>query len=350
MEKLERCGICGNLLSWFKSYLMERRQIVKIKGFTSREVLVESGVPRGSHLSPLLFNIFINDVTDFITHSKFLLYADDLKIYKVIQSLDDCFKLQQDLNGLSEWCRLNGMSLNISKCKVMQFYRKKNVLFYDYKIQDDILDKTDVMKDLGVYFVKDLNFNYHINFMTNKALKMLGFIKRTLTDFNDINCIKTLYIAYVRSILEYACPVWGPYYKIYVEQIERIQRKFLRFVGFKMGIPVEDIAIEEIMYSLNLPSLGDRRKFIDICTLFKILNSQIDCPSLLSELSLHVPRRILRGFGLFHIPFHRTNYGMSSALTRFCVEANQIIDKDCDIDFFCDNINSFKNKVKAVVL
>lgn len=216
-------------------------------------------------------------------------------------------------------------------------------------MDDDILDKAVVMKDLGVYFDKDLNFNNHVNYITNRALKMLGFIKRTLLDFNDINCMKTLYLAYVRSILEYACPVWAPYYKTYVEQIERIQKKFLRFVGFKMGISMEEVIYEELMKTLNLPSLENRRILIDICTLFKILNSQIDCPDLLNKIALHAPQRVLREFDLFHIPFHQTNYGVSSALTRFCIEANKI-NKDGNIDFFCDNVYGIKRKIKTAIL
>lgn len=149
--KLQCYGIFGNLLEWFKSYLSNRRQIVKIKNYMSAEVSVTSGVPQGSHLAPLLFNLFVNDLNSVINNSKFLLYADDLKIYRIIESLCDCEKLQEDLDRLEKWCCVNGMELNAEKCKVMRFYKKKNILNNDYKISDNILEKVDLIKDLGVF-------------------------------------------------------------------------------------------------------------------------------------------------------------------------------------------------------
>lgn len=281
-----------------------------------------------------LFNLFIDDISVCMENSKFLLYADDLKIYRVIKSESDCILLQQDLNRLSEWCALNDMNLNIDKCKVMKFYKKKNITLYEYKIGDSILESVDVIKDLGVIFDKDLNFNDHVNYITNKALKILGYIKRSLCDFNDIHCFKILYCSYVRSIVEYACTVWSPFYGTYINQIERVQRKYLRFVGYKMGIPIENIVYDDIMKVLNIPTLENRRILMDICTLYRILNCHINCDDLLREIHLNVPQRTLREFNLFHVPFHRTNYGLSSALTRICANANTVCNRDPSIDFF----------------
>ncbi|CAH2088841.1 unnamed protein product [Euphydryas editha] len=84
--KLENCGIHGNLLRWVESYLCRRSQLVAIKGFTSSPVIITSGVPQGSHLGPLFFIIFINDLVDRLS-CPCLLYADDLKIFHTTMSL-----------------------------------------------------------------------------------------------------------------------------------------------------------------------------------------------------------------------------------------------------------------------
>ena len=90
---------------WIKCYLCGRKLSVKLGDFISNESVTTSEVPQGSHLGPLLFLIFINNVGASLFTSKFLLYADDMKIYIKLNSVRDCELLQQDLNRFSEWCQ-----------------------------------------------------------------------------------------------------------------------------------------------------------------------------------------------------------------------------------------------------
>lgn len=75
-------------------------------------------------------------------------------------------------------------------------------------------------------FDSDLSFDYHIDKTAKSAYKMLGFIIRNADSFSDVNVIKSLYYAFVRSKLEYCAIVWNPYYDIYKQIVENIQRKF----------------------------------------------------------------------------------------------------------------------------
>ena len=102
LVKLEAYGITGKILNWIKSFLLGRTQRVVVKGEMSDVLDVWSGVPQGSVLGPLLFLIYINDLLDEIT-SKGKLFADDSKLFRKINSWDDCVALQSDLLKLQEW-------------------------------------------------------------------------------------------------------------------------------------------------------------------------------------------------------------------------------------------------------
>lgn len=102
-------------LSWIHFFLTNQIQVVKYKNYISSNINVLSGVSQGDYLSPLLFSLFINDINTILKHSKCLLLADDAKIYKIIECIDDALKLQNDLNSLNQWCNENYMSLNIKK-------------------------------------------------------------------------------------------------------------------------------------------------------------------------------------------------------------------------------------------
>lgn len=114
--KLLGFGFHVNLVSFFVSYLSNRLQFVEYNGFQSKDYLASSGAPQGSNLAPLIFALFINDITSSLS-SECLLFADDMKIYKIIRCRNDCLLLQDDLATISNWCKTNNLDLNVSKCK-----------------------------------------------------------------------------------------------------------------------------------------------------------------------------------------------------------------------------------------
>jgi hypothetical protein len=94
--------------------------------------MVTPGVPQGSHLGPLIFLIKINKVGQILFDVGFLIYADDLKIFKVIRTLADCHKLQSVLDAFYQWCFQNKLVLNLLKCNIMNFSIKIDTLCYNY--------------------------------------------------------------------------------------------------------------------------------------------------------------------------------------------------------------------------
>lgn len=121
LKKLTSFGIHSSVLGWIFSYLTNRKIIVKIEGWLSDGIFPSSGVPQGSHLGPILFLIYINDIVRVFKYASCLLFADDLKLYMQINNNEDYDRFQEDINSLWTWCLVNKLDLNISKCDVMSF-------------------------------------------------------------------------------------------------------------------------------------------------------------------------------------------------------------------------------------
>lgn len=178
-------------------------------------------------LGPLLFNIFINDLGNLLK-CKYLLFADDLKIYVCIRSTDDAILLQNDLDSLMMWCGRNELILNIGKC--MPFSLKRSPMVVSYHLGDDDLELVNNINDLGIIFDKKLKFVSHINNRLAKSYRMLGFLMRLSRVFSKPKCIDMLYNSLVRSQIEDLTPVWSPYQSTYTKNIERLQQKYTRFL------------------------------------------------------------------------------------------------------------------------
>ena len=114
LTKIQKLNLPSYLFHWFESYLRNRRFRVSLRGSFSGWSPAPSGVPQGSVLGPILFNIFINDLPLCLQYSFCVLFADDLKIYRIIQSVSDHDLLQTDLNSVAQWASVNRLSFNIS--------------------------------------------------------------------------------------------------------------------------------------------------------------------------------------------------------------------------------------------
>ena len=118
LHKLKNYGVRGNILRWISSFLMDRHQRVVVKGEVSSKCTVDSGVPQGTVLGPLLFLCHINDLPLSVS-SQVGLFADDCLLYREINSHSDHIALQEDLKSLECWAKQWGMKFNATKCYMM---------------------------------------------------------------------------------------------------------------------------------------------------------------------------------------------------------------------------------------
>jgi len=154
---------------------------VVVGGESSPPLPVLSGVPQGSVLGPLLFLIYINDIAGLTFSSgTFLnLFADDMLLYRYIDSPEDVVCLQQDNDLLSSWVCRNYLTLNPSKCKYMTVSRKrKQTNIPPIFLEGSPLERVDTFKYLGVILSSDLSWTPHVESVCTKAKKLLGLLYR----------------------------------------------------------------------------------------------------------------------------------------------------------------------------
>ncbi|CAB4040499.1 Hypothetical predicted protein, partial [Paramuricea clavata] len=170
--------------------------MVTVLGETSNPLTVLSGVPQGSILGPLLFLVYVNDLLDCVSSSSSLaMFADDSKCYHSIKCYEDAEVLQSDINAIDSWFKEWQMSLNHSKCGLLRITRNSQPIHYSYNVEGNLFKTINKQTDLGVIVSKDLKWSLNVQAVSNKANKMLGFVKRLCFHVSDPKVRKTLYLA-----------------------------------------------------------------------------------------------------------------------------------------------------------
>ncbi|VDQ08568.1 unnamed protein product [Trichobilharzia regenti] len=169
LMKLESLGIKGNLLSWLREFLIDKRQRVRINWKLSSWTAVRSGVPQGTVLGPLLFILYIDELS-LLTSSPMILYADDLKIWRELKGNSDTFTLQEDLNKLSEWTKEWMLSITVAKCATMRIGQAGTS---SYELEGITFPSVQTHLNLGVIVSHDLKTTAHCRAVAVRSIRSL---------------------------------------------------------------------------------------------------------------------------------------------------------------------------------
>lgn len=173
-----------------------------------------------------------------------------------------------------------------------------------------------ILSYFGITYFSSLCFSRHIETTVGRALKVIGFIKRNTKHCSSANCLRSLYISLVRSLLEYGNVIWHPYLAKDQLRIERVQNKFLAYATFILKLPDPCHDYTYTREVLSLPTLHSRRSLADQNFIMALLNGLLDAPDILSNISFRVPSRNTRNQGQFYIPAHSTSYGHNNPIHR----------------------------------
>ena len=162
LQKLYNYGIRYENLQLFRSYLSTRSNFVQIKTAKSHVQIFPQGVPQGSSLGPLLFNIFINDITKVIKYCKIVLYADDILLYAAHENLNKLSEmLNSDLENISKYTVMNNLIINLTKTKSMLFFKNNNISL-NLSLNSFQIEQVASFKYLGLILDNQLSFKQHI--------------------------------------------------------------------------------------------------------------------------------------------------------------------------------------------
>ncbi|HZD81726.1 MAG TPA: reverse transcriptase family protein, partial [Nitrososphaeraceae archaeon] len=246
LYKLKDAGFEGEMLSWFKSYLIGRKQVVKIEGIHSKECMISSGVPQGSVLGPLLFVIFVNDLGKLELFGKLFAFADDTAIVYRAKSKDILSRcMNSDLIKISNWYYKNKLSINISKSNYMIFNFKENYepdvdirLHSSPECGDGIcspecgtLQRVMETKYLGVVIDQGLTWASQCC-KIRAELRKINYLLYYLSQFLSAVHLRRVYVSIFESKLRYGLIVWGSAAKQHISQIKVLQNWAVRTITF----------------------------------------------------------------------------------------------------------------------
>ena len=274
IKKLHTQGFSKSFLHWTLSYLSNRKQFTQIDDKKSSELPVYFGVPQGSILGPVLFNLYVNDLSDCFSSSS-IQYADDTTIYESAKPKNiDCIvtNINTSLHNINEWSTTNCLAINQGKTKFMllgtsQLLQRHENLLNVVKLQlgDSTVEETKCTKLLGVEFDSHLKWNDHVkNILTSGYAKLSTL--RKMKNFTPLKLRKRLIETLIFSKIDFNDHIYTP---LTCVQIKKLQRLQLSSASFVLG----RYAKMHDLKSLEWLPISERREFNMLKLTFKAMHT-----------------------------------------------------------------------------
>ena len=225
LSKLESYGIRGPLLSLFKSYLSDRKQLVQVYNVQSEVKDVQCGVPQGSVLGPLLFLLYINDLHQHCKLAEVFHFADNTSLlFPLSANLTDA---QKELDVVNKWLQSNKLTLNLSKTELQCTQSIQDALL----MQGNELKLVEVAKYLGLYIDSKLSFKDHVAHLITRLSKLIG-LSFVMRKYLKTSVLLKFYDCYIKSVIQYGLLIYGSCSKSILMPLKRLQKKFLRCISY----------------------------------------------------------------------------------------------------------------------
>ena len=291
LAKLHAYGFDTNALLLIKSYLENRWHRTKINTSVSTWEELLNGVPQGSVLGPLLFNIYFNDLFFFLDYTEASIYADDTDLYACDIDLENLiYRLEHDARISIEWFESNYMKLNEDKCHFLISGNKNEHLFVN--VGPHKIWESNVVKILGVSVEASLKFNIHGESILNKAGRKLTILAR-MSNILSFPKMKLLIKSFFESQFAYCPLVWMLYNRSLNRKINKLHERALRIL-YK-----DDISTFEQLLSKDESVTMHHRNMQKLAIeMYKVKYNILPCPiaEFISKRDIHYNMREVSDF------------------------------------------------------
>ena len=248
--------------------MTERKQYVVYNETRSEFGSISTGVPQGSILGPLLFIIYINDIAQSTSHFNFITYAGDTTLCGAQTSHNDAKTTEHELKKVTEWLKINKLSLKVNKTKAMVFHMPQKKMLPILRINGTIVEFVDNFVFLGITINKHLNWNHHNTDVANKIVKTVGILN-TLKIYLPLNILRIICNSLILPHLNYGILLWDTKQNK-TKQIQVIQKRAVRILtGSKYNSHTEPL-----FKQTNLLKVNDICKLNEIKFYYKLVNKQ----------------------------------------------------------------------------
>lgn len=284
------------------SYLLDRLQYVSYNNFNSSIGAVTSGVPQGSVLGPILFLAYLNDGIELMNNNfcSSYVFADDIMLlYSACpennMDLENC--INNHLSSISDWMHSNQLQINSAKSKAINF-QTRNIVPPNIVLNGQLVDFVDSLKCLGVIVDSNLNFNCHIDSVSNRICHILRRLY-SLKAYTPIHVRIRLAHSLLMSQINYCIEVFSGTWTYNLHRIERIVRKVVRYV-FNVRIHEHDLVTERTPAFLGC-SFHDYLNIRILLHFYKVMKVR-QPESLVNKFSfIHSTRNIQIDIPLIHL-------------------------------------------------
>ena len=306
IDKLNAYGIRGTANDWFKSYISNRQQFVQIGDTKSKILPIRCGVPQGSILGPLLFIIYINDITKVSKLFDLIMFADDTNLFIKDNDIHSLIsKANTELEKISKWFKLNKLSLNIKKTNFILFKNKRKAqnVPLELKIDNTRIEQIKKTKFLGVIVNETLTWDDHIKTVKQKVQKNIGIIFR-IRHILPFSTLRSLYFTLIHPYLEYCNIIWAISRSSLLNNLFLCQKKAIRVITNSKA----NAHTKPLFNKLRILTIFDVNNLQIGCFMYRCMYSLLPpyfCAMFAKNSTVHAYNT--RQHDLLHIFGHKTN-------------------------------------------